>query len=397
MVDRVKTPEKLGKGSESTWIDRVSEWIRSEIPSTQAELLESTLQHLRGLFDAPRALMLWEEADEPWVNLACAGEPEGFIWKQTAPSRFNAGLSEDMGSTPFFWSRSGPSDDRTSIPIDPELQREFSIESALGFDVESEQLRGRVFLLDLESVDSDQFALAELAAAIVERLLGEAIVSDHEDVFLVDEKIRTIARDLHDGLLQSFTGIVLKLENLLPLIGSNAEEARKRVTEIEAALMNEQRELRSYLESLHEKKRIAEIEFDMNSRMQELVHRYHDQWGVEIEFRRDTLEPLIREALGWETYRIITEAITNATRHGQAKHVEITLSTADDRLHVIVEDDGEGFPFRGRRSGLQLMRDGIAPGSLTERVHSLNGEIVIESTDEGSRLEIRIPIGWSSA
>ncbi len=269
----------------------------------------------------------------------------------------------------------------------------FRIDRTFVIRLGGETTPGRLFVLDIE-LDPQHLLTGAIVAAIIESRLARAVVQELREQDEVALRIRSITRDLHDGLLQSFTGIVLQLESLLPLIGHDPEQARQRVTEVEGILMNEQRELRSYLESLSEKKRARETDFDMTGRLRDLAHRYQDQWGVEVEYRRSELDPLVREALGWETYRIITESITNATRHGHAKHVRVSLVTDQDRLVITVEDDGDGFPFRGRLNSDEMISRGVAPTSLTERVRALNGEVWIDSTDEGSRVELSIPIGW---
>lgn len=393
MAQRLHTTEESTPSLSAARTATIRNWIKSEVPTARTELLRETLEHLCALFDAPRALMVWEEPDEPWVNVAFMANPEGLVWKQAAPSSFTPLVADRLAEL-SFWTGEEEDDEPT---INPALRRDFSISSAMSFVLAGEEVNGRIFILDLELGGPEDFEIGELAAAVVEERLGGAMRTDPEESRLVDEKIRTIARDLHDGLLQSFTGIVLQLENLLSSIREDPDEARQIVTELEATLMNEQRELRSYLESLREKKKAEEIAFDMTDRLRDLANRYHDQWGVEVEYSRDSLEPIVREALGWETYRIITEAITNATRHGQAKHVRVTISTSDDLLRIEVEDDGEGFPFRGTFSGTELLETGNAPSSLTERIHSLNGKISIESTDGGSRLDITIPIGWEQS
>ena len=389
-VDKPVREEETSTMLPSWIVEEISEWIRSEVPSARAEMLRETLDMARKIFGAPRALMVWEEADEPWVNTAYL-EGDDLVWKQSAPASYEPVVAERLSYESFHVTAAEGRDEHN--PIHPGLREDFRIGSALAIALAGEATPGRLFILDI-TLDPQHFPSGALVAAIIESRLASLAFQQQQERGEVELRIRSIKRDLHDGLLQSFTGIVLQLETMLPLIESDPEEARRRITEAEGALMNEQRELRSYLESLTEKKAVREIDFDMTGRLRDLAHRYHDQWGVEVEYRRQTLDPLIRTALGWETYRIITEAITNATRHGHAKRVKVTLTTRNDHLIISVEDDGDGFPFRGKLSSDEMIARGVAPTSLTERVRALNGEVLVESTDEGSSVEISIPIGW---
>jgi signal transduction histidine kinase len=77
--------------------------------------------------------------------------------------------------------------------------------------------------------------------------------------------------------------------------------------------------------------------------------------------------------------------------------VDVRLRTADSRIRIEVTDNGGGFPFHGRLTLESIREKGIGPAALAERVASLNGDLAIESTDQGARLEISVPLGWSGA
>jgi signal transduction histidine kinase len=64
---------------------------------------------------------------------------------------------------------------------------------------------------------------------------------------------------------------------------------------------------------------------------------------------------------------------------------------------IDVTDDGVGFPFRGRLSMEEMRERGIGPSVLAERVHSLNGDLTVESTEAGATLHISVPLGWGRA
>ena len=108
------------------------------------------------------------------------------------------------------------------------------------------------------------------------------------------------------------------------------------------------------------------------------------------------MHPLVTQALGMETFRMVAEAVANSAKHGQATTIRVDLFTREDRLRIVVVDDGIGFPFRGRYNLPTLLERQIGPGVLGERVAALNGEMVVESTEEGSRVEIALPLGWQT-
>ena len=82
--------------------------------------------------------------------------------------------------------------------------------------------------------------------------------------------------------------------------------------------------------------------------------------------------------------RVVREAITNAARHGGASAVTLQ-GWRDDRLHVVVEDDGCGFDPAAVTRGFGLT-------SMRERAAALHGSLELQSASgRGTRLEMSLP------
>ena len=91
------------------------------------------------------------------------------------------------------------------------------------------------------------------------------------------------------------------------------------------------------------------------------------------------------------------DAVTTAAKHGSASHITVGLSTHDNRIWILVVDDGHGFPFHGKLSLAEVRESGVGPSMLAERVAALNGDLALESTGSGARVQISIPLGFSGA
>jgi signal transduction histidine kinase len=61
-------------------------------------------------------------------------------------------------------------------------------------------------------------------------------------------------------------------------------------------------------------------------------------------------------------------------------------------VHIVVADDGRGFPFRGRYDLAALTKSALGPASLKARIVSLQGKLMIDSTECGTRLEFTLPL-----
>jgi two-component system, NarL family, sensor histidine kinase UhpB len=90
-------------------------------------------------------------------------------------------------------------------------------------------------------------------------------------------------------------------------------------------------------------------------------------------------------------YRIVQEALTNITKHAQAKRVSIQVFRADHALCCSVQDDGAGFDVRAVRSN--PAQRGLGLIGIQERANSIGGTVSIESSPgRGTKILIRLPM-----
>jgi signal transduction histidine kinase len=210
------------------------------------------------------------------------------------------------------------------------------------------------------------------------------------DAVATEERIR-LARDLHDGVLQSLTGIGLRLAAVRSLLDKDPRAAREALEPVQRLLTAEQRDLRFYIQELKPRPR-REGEVSLAFQVTELVHRIELEWGLRAELRTGGLEEPMPESLAREVYNVIREALVNAARHGEASAVRLEIrKEGEDRLCITVADNGRGFPFQGRLSHAELAERSLGPRNLFERVSSLQGTLDLESDAGGARLEIALP------
>ncbi len=204
----------------------------------------------------------------------------------------------------------------------------------------------------------------------------------------VAERTR-IARDLHDTLLQSFHGLLLRFQtafNLLPdrpaeskqVLASAIDQAAEAITEGRDAvqgLRTSATEMNDLADSI---RALGEELADENSA--EAVLR------VEVQGTPRALHPIVRD----EVFRIAGEALRNAFRHAAAKQIEVELRYDERQLRVRVRDDGKGIDPEVLRAEGREGHFGL--GGMRERAKLAGGKLTVWSgLDTGTEVELSIP------
>jgi signal transduction histidine kinase len=378
---------------------RLRQWPRG-LALDQRTLVRRMLKACGTLFGGSRAVLAWEEPEEPWLIVASLSE-DSLTWQEEEPERYLPLVDPALTDSVFHVSgkkvRAGFEKAHViTSAIHEQLREAYGMNEVLSIPVRGEAVQGRIFIIEPSRVTEQTLMMADIVGLLVERSMdyGVSIRTTSRDA-VQEERVR-VARDLHDGLLQSFTGVVLQLETIHAMVESNPNDARKMITDIEGAIMADQRELRAYVEQLRPRRRI-DVPFDFHARMDELRSRFETQWGIGVAFEIGNVDPLVATSLGPETFRIIQEAVTNSAKHGAASHIRVRLSTANSKMRIEVVDDGNGFPFHGRMTLNAIRESGIGPAMLAERVAALNGELSVESSGAGAKLEIFVPLGFVGA
>ena len=371
-------------------------------PDDLGGALKRALGDVCTIFDSPQALLTWEEEEEPWVVIG-RWTPDEFVCREEKMELFAPAVAPELSAS-SFWLASPQSsvvireDGEISwkgAVITEALLRELPPDGLITFPIIAAHGEGRVFV---RLAKPDRLELVLLAADAAGRLVGEQLdrhlhVASSTEEAVARERVR-VARDLHDGLLQSFTGIVLQLETAHSVMSTEPDLAKRMVTEAEASLMADQRELRSFVEQLGPRVARAEALFDFSARLQDLVSRLHQQWSIHLLLDLSGVNGAVSRHLGHETYRILHEAVMNSAKHGGAKNINVRMESGDGRIRMEIVDDGSGFEWRGRRLLDAIRESGRGPRMLTERVVALNGDLAIESSESGARIEISVPLGF---
>ena len=235
-------------------------------------------------------------------------------------------------------------------------------------------------------------ALALEKRTLLEKLVGASRESTalQGEAHQAREQERTrIANDFHDGPLQSYISLQMRLEILRKIMELRpAAEAKAEVAEIQALLNTQVTEMRTWLRGM----RPIQMESNFPSAVRRIVDEFKKDSGISTSvFCADIREPGEPE-VSIELLQIVREALTNVQKHSRASRVNVSVEKAGSNLELAIEDDGTGFPFAGTFSLDELERLGMGPMSIRRRVKHLGGELIVDSRpEEGAGLRVRVP------
>lgn len=384
-------------------MSKLAAWPQA-VPPDGSTLVRELLEHAAGLLGAPRVLMGWEEPEEPWFHLASLSHGD-FQWTREPPASFEPLVAEPLAGADFLCPDARapvPLSFRTSpdglqhwrgAPLHPLFQARFSIGPVLSLRLQGQAVRGRLFCLDGPGMTSDDLVLGEIVARqVAARMDHFYLLQRLRQSAVMEERIR-LARELHDGVLQSLTGAALQLQTIRRLFEWDPQAAQDRLLEIQRLIADEQRDLRFFIQELKPAPLgPPEADSSLAARLDELSERIERHWGLRVEVKLERPEARIPEALVREIYRIVHEALVNAARHAHASAAQVELGLQGDQVRLSVADNGRGFRFHGTYDHATLTEMKLGPVMLKERIASLRGSLAIHSTESGARLDIILPL-----
>ena len=205
----------------------------------------------------------------------------------------------------------------------------------------------------------------------------------------VNERTR-IARDLHDTLLQSFHGVLLRFQAVTYLLPDRPAEAQAALNAVIEQASQAVTEGRDAVQGLRAS---AVVSSDFAGAIGVLGDELAKQlttnppdFRVDVEGIPRDLAPL----LGDEVYRIAGEALRNAFRHANAKHIEVEVHYDRREFRLRIRDDGKGIDPKVLAGGGVTGHYGLA--GMHERAAIVGGTLTIWSElDSGTEAELIIP------
>jgi len=210
----------------------------------------------------------------------------------------------------------------------------------------------------------------------------------NEIVTVQEQERARISRELHDHMGQHLTAMLLGLETIREKSVGNValQEKITSLQELANSLAVEVHDL-----ALELRPPVLD-ELGLRAALENHLEEWSDQSNIQADLQISLMENMrLSTAVEGTVYRVVQEALTNITRHAGASRASILLEQRKDEIHLIVEDNGNGFDVDTFLRGRNTRRMGLR--GMRERIALLNGVFNVESSvGRGTTIFVRIPL-----
>ena len=190
-----------------------------------------------------------------------------------------------------------------------------------------------------------------------------------------------IAMDVHDDLGADMSNLLLRIRMAL----NDGGDARAALENVEQGMTGMMR-------------KIDEIIWSLDPRMDSLkgTTAFIEQQAsvlvnnVGLAFRSSStpleMDRKVNAGFRRDLYLLVKEALNNVFKHAQASEVHLSITMIEERLHILVEDNGRGVHYRTRPN------DRHGTSNMQKRAVKVSGDVRISALDQGTRCEVIVPV-----
>lgn len=237
----------------------------------------------------------------------------------------------------------------------------------------------------LEYLSSDLKGVGEQLSNLQQKqFLGLRIIEAQE------EERKRVAREIHDGPAQSMSNAVIKAEICEKLLDINMSEAKTELQNLKKVMRDSLQEVRRIIYNLRP---MALDDLGLLPTLERYVISFKETTGINVTFKYRGIDEATKPVIALTVFRIVQEALNNVLKHSYSKTAGVILEKVEDKLNIIIFDNGVGFDPKSIKMTNTDLSGGFGLFSMKERVALLEGELSITSEDKkGTRLNIQIPL-----
>jgi signal transduction histidine kinase len=199
-----------------------------------------------------------------------------------------------------------------------------------------------------------------------------------------EEELRRLSREFHDDVTQRLAAVAIEAGTLEMQPNAMEGRVRESIAKIREQLIGLAEDVHAISREMHP---AILKDLGLQRALISLCVHSSDRNEFHITPRFTDIPEEIPPETALCLYRVVQEALRNITKHARARHVDIRLTGADDRLLLTIEDDGVGFdPRCARRT------PGLGLASMRERVQYVKGGFAVHSEPgQGTVIDVWVP------
>ena len=225
-----------------------------------------------------------------------------------------------------------------------------------------------------------------MAANVTDHKMAEEALSGVSGKLIQaqEQERRRIARELHDDIGQRLALLSVTLDQVRVGLGNVSVETQNQLRKLRKQLMEIGADVHDISRELHP----STLEhLGLVRAAKSWCTQFGQRQGIDIHFSSRDVSDSLPERIALCLFRILQEAVHNASKHSSAKRIDVELREDTGEVHLVVRDSGAGFDVRAamKSGGLGLM-------SMQERVRLVSGSIQIDSNPKsGTSIHARVP------
>ncbi len=203
------------------------------------------------------------------------------------------------------------------------------------------------------------------------------------------EARKKLARDLHDGPTQSVAAIAMRLNYTRMLLEKEPQKVKEELEKLETLARRTTREIRTMLFTL----RPVVLETQgLVAALEQYLKGIEEETGLAVHFEAPALEGRLNAEIEGVVFSIIEEAVNNAKKYAQARHIWVRLGFEDNLFVATVKDDGRGFDVAEVLDSYD-QRGSLGLINMRERAELVDGTWTIESAiGQGTKVTLVVPL-----
>jgi PAS domain S-box-containing protein len=222
------------------------------------------------------------------------------------------------------------------------------------------------------------------------KLAEETLSSLSGRLIKAQEEERTwIARELHDDISQRIALVAIDLDRQRKDLHASAAKLRRDIGETAKQVS----ELVSGIHELSHRLHSSKLDsLGLKAASAGFCKELSKRHNVEIDFHAEGIPRQIPQGIALCLFRVLQEALQNATKHSRAKHFQVSLVGAMNEIYLTVSDPGLGFDPEEAVKGT-----GLGLTSMKERLRLVNGELSLSTQlHRGTTIRVRVPFSSRS-